>query len=111
MSLRFLLPAAALLGAVACAGPAPGPADCGVPATGRPVVLLVPATSYEPRPSITPAVEQLLRAAADVEARDGRGAPGAVALVASADGAAPEALPLTPRRPNCAVEPGCSASD
>jgi outer membrane protein OmpA-like peptidoglycan-associated protein len=98
-------------GGAAAAAPTsiPPPPDCGTPTGGRTVVVLVSGTAHEPRPSLTPRAEQLLRDAADSrDATDRPGGRGSVAVIASADGGAgsrpPEVLPLTPRRANCEVE-------
>lgn len=91
--------------AAACSLPSTTP-DCGAPAAGEQVVVLVSGTAHEPLPALPATVLELMRAAADAPADDGKGARGSVAVVASADGAVPESLPLTPRRATCAVEHG-----
>ncbi len=84
----------------------PPPPDCGVPAEGQFVVLLVSGTAHEPRPSLTSQAEQALQEAAEGDAEHGRNARGSVAVLASADAQPREAFPLTPRRDRCEVEYG-----
>jgi outer membrane protein OmpA-like peptidoglycan-associated protein len=87
------------------------PPDCGQPAEGDTIVVLASGTANEPRPSLTPQAEQVLRDAAESgDVSDGRNGSGSVAVVTSADtgsgGQPAEVLPLTPRRANCEVEHG-----
>ncbi|RBY83027.1 hypothetical protein DQ238_03295 [Geodermatophilus sp. TF02-6] len=89
----------------------PPPPDCGQPAEGDTIVVLASGTATEPRPSLTPQAEQVLRDAAESgDVSDGRNGRGSVAVVTSADtgtgGQPAEVLPLTPRRANCEVEHG-----
>jgi hypothetical protein len=89
----------------------PPPPDCGQPAEGDTIVVLASGTANEPRPSLTPQAERVLRDAAESgDVSDGRNGRGSVAVVASADtgtgGQPAEVLPLTPRRADCEVEHG-----
>jgi outer membrane protein OmpA-like peptidoglycan-associated protein len=88
-----------------------GDRRCRQPADGQTIVVLASATAHEPRPSLTPQAEQILRRAAESgDVSDGRDGRGSVAVVTSADtgtgGRPAEVLPLTPRRANCEVEHG-----
>ncbi|MGH4023099.1 MAG: OmpA family protein, partial [Pseudonocardiaceae bacterium] len=79
----------------------------GFPTGGDRVVLLVSATTHEPRPMLTEHARATLRTAANSEnVTDGPSGKGSVAVVTTADGRFSEPLPLTPRRANGAVEHG-----
>lgn len=79
----------------------------GSPAGGDRVVLLVTATTHEPRPMLTERARTALRAAANSQnVTDGPSGKGSTAVVSTADGRFSAPLPLTPRRANGAVEHG-----
>ncbi|HEX2301525.1 MAG TPA: hypothetical protein VHH34_23990 [Pseudonocardiaceae bacterium] len=83
------------------------PGTPGTPAGGDRVVVLVSATTHEPRPMLTERARTALRSAANsTNVTDGPSGKGSVAVVTTADGRFSESLPLTPRRADGAVEHG-----